>query len=64
MVPARISDCLTDIWAWMQDYHLQLNLTKERASQLPSLPIRTAPVYHPVHQPNPIVFGQKFWRDP
>ncbi len=47
MVPAWISDCLTDISAWRKEYHLQLNLTKERASQLPSLPIRTAPVYHP-----------------
>ena len=37
-IQTRISDCLSDISAWMQDHHLQLNLSKTELLVLPAKP--------------------------
>ncbi len=37
-VAARISGCLTDISAWMKEYHLQLNLAKTELLVFPATP--------------------------
>ncbi len=60
-VPARISDCLKDISAWMQEHHLQLNLAKTEL-----LIFSTAPINNPTGliNDNPIGFRQESWGDP
>ncbi len=37
-LPARISDCLTDLSAWMKEHHLQLNLAKTELLIFPATP--------------------------
>ncbi len=37
-VAARISGCLVDIWAWMKEHHLQLNLAKTELLVFPATP--------------------------
>ncbi len=62
-VAARISGCLADNSAWMEEHHLQLNLAKTELIVFPATPTLQHDFTDSVRFINnyPISFGQKSW---